>query len=157
MSEQRARDKPEPDPITIKPETASHMAEQFSGFLYPAVLHLGAPFQWSLWLCRHMSQFISKCWTRVHSQAPEGIPFSAMVKSWKIPKMLFMHLETRSNLTVWVKHYFFVKNKTRWCPYKNGLLGLEWQSHTWGSSKFSWHIIIWTHQVSAAAKAQMNN
>ena len=42
-SEWSARDNQETNPITVKPETVSHVAEQFSWFLYPAALHLGVP------------------------------------------------------------------------------------------------------------------
>ena len=44
-SERLARDNPETNPIPIKPETASHVAEQSSGFPYPPALHPGAPSQ----------------------------------------------------------------------------------------------------------------
>lgn len=39
-----ARDKPQRTPVPLKPETVSHVAEQFSWAPYPAAFHLGAPF-----------------------------------------------------------------------------------------------------------------
>ena len=53
-SEWLATDNLETNPITIKPETASHMAEQFSWFPYPAALHLALS-QYSLLLSAHVS------------------------------------------------------------------------------------------------------
>ena len=44
-SEQLARDNPETNPITIKPENASHMAEQFSWVPLPCCSPAGAPTQ----------------------------------------------------------------------------------------------------------------
>jgi len=44
-SEGLAKDNPEANPITIKPETASHMAEQFSWVTYPTALCLSTPSQ----------------------------------------------------------------------------------------------------------------
>ena len=44
-SEWLARDNPETHPITIKPETSSHTAEQSSWVPLPAALHPGAPSQ----------------------------------------------------------------------------------------------------------------
>ena len=41
-SEGLAKDNPETDPIIIKPETESHVAEQSSWFPHPAALHPGA-------------------------------------------------------------------------------------------------------------------
>ena len=73
-SEWLARDTPETNPMTINPETVSHVAEQFSLFpststpaaLPSEVSHLdGTPL---------LRQFISKCQIRIHSQALEGIP-----------------------------------------------------------------------------------
>ena len=52
------------NPITIKPETASHMAEQFSWVPLPSCSPLGCPFPIKLLLCQHMcllGQFISEC------------------------------------------------------------------------------------------------
>ena len=51
-----AKDHPETNPITIKPETASHVAEQFSWFPLPYCSPLGCPFPIkSLALSAHVS------------------------------------------------------------------------------------------------------
>ena len=58
-----AKDHPETNPITIKPETASHVAEQFSWVPYPTALHPGALSQSNLLLCQQMcllGQFMSE-------------------------------------------------------------------------------------------------
>ena len=53
-SEWLAKDNLETNPITIKPETVSHVAEQFSWFPYSPALRQGALFQWSLLLCQRV-------------------------------------------------------------------------------------------------------
>ena len=42
------------------------------------------------------------------------------------------------------------KTKQNDVPIKSGFLVLKWQSQIWGFAKFSWHIVIWKDQVSAA-------
>ena len=55
-SEWLARDNPETNPITIKPKTASHMAEQYSWVLLPSCFPPGCPFPIkSLALSAHVS------------------------------------------------------------------------------------------------------
>ena len=53
-SEWLAKDNPETNPITIKPETASHMAEQFSWVLLPYFSPPGT-------LSNKISCFVSTC------------------------------------------------------------------------------------------------
>ena len=75
-SECLARDKPETNPMTRKPETVSHVAEQFSLFPSPSCPQPRQPFSMKslAWMAPPLlGQFISKCQTRIHSQALEGI------------------------------------------------------------------------------------
>ena len=73
-----AKDNLETNPITIKPETVSRVAEQFSWVLVTQLLSSWAPpSPLSLLLCQHvclLRQLISKCQTRAHSWAPHGSP-----------------------------------------------------------------------------------
>ena len=73
-SEWLARDKPETNPMTINPETVSHVAEQFSPFPSPSTLEALTSEVSRLDGTPLLSQFISKCQIRIHSQALEGIP-----------------------------------------------------------------------------------
>ena len=72
-----ARDKVENKPIFIKPETLSHMTEQFSWVPLPCCSLPGHPFPIkSLALSAHVfPQFISEYETR--AQALEGVPLPA--------------------------------------------------------------------------------
>ena len=76
-SECLAKDKPETNPMTRKPGTVSHVAEQFSLFPSPSCPPPRQPFSMKslAWMAPPLlGQFISKCQTRTHSQALEGIP-----------------------------------------------------------------------------------
>ena len=75
-SEWLARDKPETNPMTRKPETVSHVAEQFSPFPSPSCSPPQQPFPIVSRLngTPLLGQFICKCQTRSHSQALEEIP-----------------------------------------------------------------------------------
>ena len=50
-----SKDHPETNPITIKPKTASHRAEQFSWVPLPYCSPPGCPSQSNLLLCQHVS------------------------------------------------------------------------------------------------------
>ena len=72
-SEWLAKDNPETNPITIKPETA----ELFSWIPLFYCSPPGFPFPKNLLLCQHMcllGQFISESLTRAQFQALEGVP-----------------------------------------------------------------------------------
>ena len=66
--------------MTINPEMVSHVAEQFSLFPSPSCPLPQQPFPMKSVACTALlsspllGQFISKCQTRIHSQALEGIP-----------------------------------------------------------------------------------
>ena len=83
-SERLAEDNQERNPITIKPKTVSHMAQQSSWVPSASCPPPeGSPSQSSLLLGQHrclLGQFISKCYTRAPSQALEGLPLP--VKGW---------------------------------------------------------------------------
>lgn len=68
---------PETNPITIKPETTSHLVEQLTWVpLLPAALFSGTPSQKFL-LCHYvylLGQFIFHYQTRAHSWALKGFP-----------------------------------------------------------------------------------
>ena len=73
-----AKDNPETNPITIKPETA----ELFSWIPLFYCSPPGFPFPKNLLLCQHMcllGQFISESLTRAQFQALEAVPLPATV------------------------------------------------------------------------------
>ena len=75
-----AKDNPETNPITIKPQTASHVTELFSWVPLPCCSPPGCPFPIKSLVCQHMrllGQSISECWTRAQFQALEGVPLPA--------------------------------------------------------------------------------
>ena len=77
-SEWLAKDNPETNPITIKPETA----ELFSWIPLFYCSPPGFPFPKNLLLCQHMcllGQFISESLTRAQFQALEAVPLPATV------------------------------------------------------------------------------
>ena len=70
-----AKDNLETNPITIKPKTASHAAEQLSWVPLPSFSPPRCPFPVKSMLCQHMcllGQFISECYTRARFRALEG-------------------------------------------------------------------------------------
>ena len=77
-----ARDNPETNPITIKPETVSQVAEQFSWVPLSYCSLPGRPFPIkSLALLAHVcpGTVHFPCYTRAHSQALEGVLISATI------------------------------------------------------------------------------
>ena len=89
-SECLAKDNPETNPITIKPETASHMAEQFSWVPLPCCSPPGGPFPIkSLALSAHVSP-----WT-IHFRVLDKSPVSgpgrgpSSCNKWRLWRGLF--------------------------------------------------------------------
>ena len=81
-SEWLARDNPETNPITIKPETASHVAEQFSWVPLPCCSPPGRPFPIkSLALSARVSSQTIHFWVldKTHSWALEEVPLPAII------------------------------------------------------------------------------
>ena len=81
-SEWLAKDNPETNPITIKPETASHVTELFSWVPLPYCSPPGCPFPIkSLALSADASPWIIHFWVLDKSPVPalEGVPFLATV------------------------------------------------------------------------------
>ena len=80
MSERLARDKPEADPIAIKPETASHVAEQFSRLPFLSCSPPAYPFPVKFFaLLTWASPWTVHFWMLDKSQALKGVPLPTTV------------------------------------------------------------------------------
>ena len=87
--------------------------------------------------CEHFKPTPDSLLWNLRGWSPENLP-RCCSRTWKREALYLPDL-----ISLW-------KTKQNDVPIKSGFLVLKWQSQIWGFAKFSWHIVIWKDQVSAA-------